>query len=47
MIRNQNAAPRQQASAVLPRTASQLPLIGLLGLIAIAAGFGLRLARNT
>jgi len=44
---NQNAAPRQQASAELPRTASSLPLIGLLGLIAIAAGFGLRLARNT
>ena len=44
---NQNAAPRQQASAELPRTGSSLPLIGLLGLIAIAAGFGLRLARNT
>jgi len=44
---NQNAAPRQQASAELPRTASSLPLIGLFGLIAIAAGFGLRLARNT
>jgi hypothetical protein len=44
---NQNASPRQQPSAELPRTASPLPLIGLLGLIAIAAGFGLRLARNT
>ena len=44
---NQNASPRQQASAELPRTASPLPLIGILGLIAIAAGFGLRLARNT
>jgi hypothetical protein len=44
---NQNASPRQQASAQLPTTASPLPLIGLLGLIAIAAGFGLRLARNT
>ena len=44
---SQNAAPRQQASAELPTTASSLPLIGLFGLIAIAAGFGLRLARNT
>ena len=44
---NQNASPRQQASAELPTTASPLPLIGLFGLIAIAAGFGLRLARNT
>ena len=44
---NQNASPRQQASAELPRTASPFPLIGFLGLMAIAAGFGLRLARNT
>jgi len=44
---NQNASPRQQASAELPRTASPLPLLGLIGLIALAAGFGLRLARNT
>jgi hypothetical protein len=44
---NQNASPRQQASAELPTTASPLPLIGLFGLIALAAGFSLRLARNT
>jgi hypothetical protein len=44
---NQNASPRQQASAELPRTASPLPLLGLIGLMALAAGFGLRLARNT
>jgi hypothetical protein len=44
---NQNASPRQQASAELPTTASPLPLLGLIGLIALAAGFGLRLARNT
>jgi hypothetical protein len=44
---NQNASPRQQASAELPRTASPLPLLGLIGLIALAAGFGLRLARST
>jgi hypothetical protein len=40
-------APRQQASAELPKTASPLPLIAVFGLLAIAAGFGLRLARNT
>ena len=44
---NQNASPRQRTSAELPRTASPLPLLGLIGLIALAAGFGLRLARNT
>ena len=44
---NQTPAPRQQASAELPKTASPLPLIALFGLLAIAAGFGLRLARNT
>ena len=43
---NQNAAPRQQASAELPKTASPLPVIGLFGLLSLAAGFGLRLARN-
>lgn len=42
----ENAAPRRQASAELPKTASPLPLIGLFGLLALAAGFGLRLARN-
>jgi hypothetical protein len=40
-------APSQQASATLPKTASPLPVIGLFGLLALAAGFGLRLARNT
>ncbi len=44
---NQNPAPRQQASSELPKTASPLPLIGLLGLMALAGGFGLRLARST
>lgn len=43
---NQNAAPRQQASAELPKTASPLPVIGLFGLLALAAGLGLRLARS-
>jgi hypothetical protein len=44
---NQNAAPRQQASNELPKTASPLPVIGLFGLLSLLAGFGLRLARNT
>jgi hypothetical protein len=44
---DQNPAPRQQASSELPKTASPLPLIGLLGLMALAGGFGLRLARST
>jgi len=43
----QNPAPRQQASAELPRTASPLFLIALIGLLSLAAGVGLRLARNT
>lgn len=45
-IADQNPAPRQQASNELPRTASPLQLIGLLGLMALAGGFGLRLARS-
>jgi len=45
--RNQNSTPRQQASAELPKTASPFPLLGLIGLISLTAGFGLRLARNT
>jgi hypothetical protein len=40
-------APRQQASSELPKTASPYPLIGVLGLLLLAGGFGLRLARNT
>jgi hypothetical protein len=44
---DQNAAPRQQASNELPKTASPLPVIGLFGLLSLLAGFGLRLARNT
>jgi hypothetical protein len=43
----QATAPRQQAAAELPKTASPLPLVGLFGLLAIAAAFGLRLARST
>ena len=44
---DQNAAPRQQASRELPKTASPFQLIGLIGLLSLAGAFGLRLARNT
>jgi hypothetical protein len=44
---NNNAAPRQQASNELPKTASPYLLIGLVGLLLLGSGFGLRLARNT
>jgi hypothetical protein len=40
-------APRQQASSELPKTASPYSLIGFFGLLSLAGGFGLRLARNT
>ncbi|HEY3159468.1 MAG TPA: hypothetical protein VGJ78_10945 [Vicinamibacterales bacterium] len=36
----------QTASKPLPRTASPLPLVGLVGLLALAAGIGLRVARR-
>jgi len=39
--------PRQQAARELPKTASPYFLIGFLGLLSLAGGFGLRLARNT
>jgi hypothetical protein len=37
--------PRQVAASELPRTASSLPYFGLIGLLALTAGMGLRLAR--
>jgi len=43
----QTSAPRQQASNQLPKTASPYGLIGFLGLLSLAGGFGLRLARST
>lgn len=36
----------QAAPAALPHTGSQLPLIGLLGLLSLASSFGLRAARK-
>jgi len=38
--------PAEVASAELPHTGSQLPLIGILGLLALATGLGLRAARQ-
>lgn len=38
-------APAEVASATLPKTASQLPLIGIFGVLALISGFGLRAAR--
>lgn len=35
--------PRQVAQAELPRTASQMPLFGLMGLLSLAAAAGMRL----
>jgi hypothetical protein len=43
----QNPAPRQQAARELPKTASPYALFGVLGLLSLAGGFGLRLARTT
>ena len=39
------AAPAEVASTELPHTGTQLPLIGILGLLALTAGLGLRAAR--
>jgi hypothetical protein len=44
---DQNPAPSQQASNELPKTASPFPLIALFGLLSLAGGVGMRLARNT
>ena len=35
-------APVQTAKATLPKTASDTPLIGIVGLLMLAAGFGLK-----
>jgi hypothetical protein len=44
---SENNAPRQRASSELPKTASPYALIGFVGLLSLAVGFGLRLARKT
>ena len=38
-------APVAVASATLPQTGSQLPLLGILGALALLSGLGLRVAR--
>jgi cell division septation protein DedD len=46
----EEAAPQpepQPAPTELPKTASPIPLIGLLGLLSLAASFGLKAARKT
>ena len=40
------ATPAEVASATLPKTGSQLPLIGILGLLTLVSGLGLRAARQ-
>jgi hypothetical protein len=39
-------APRQVAQAPLPKTASPLPLVGLIGLLSLSAAAGMRLLRR-
>ena len=39
------AAPEEPAAETLPKTGSELPLIGLLGALALLAGLGLRVGR--
>jgi LPXTG-motif cell wall-anchored protein len=43
------AAPVQvaQAAPALPKTGSELPLIGLLGLLSLASSYGLRMSRQS
>ncbi len=40
------SAPTEVAAATLPKTGSELPLIGLLGALALLSGLGLRVARQ-
>jgi len=42
----QQVASAEPAPAALPKTASQLPLIGLLGLLSLASWFGLKTFRS-
>ncbi|HEU0104914.1 MAG TPA: hypothetical protein VFT38_02005 [Vicinamibacteria bacterium] len=41
------APARVRTASALPQTASDLPLVGLVGLIALAGGVGVRVARHT
>ncbi|PYQ43309.1 MAG: hypothetical protein DMF77_10375 [Acidobacteria bacterium] len=41
------APARVRTASALPQTASDLPLVGLVGLIALAGAVGVRVARHT
>jgi hypothetical protein len=47
VVVSQPVIPQEAASNSLPKTASSLPLLGLLGLLSLAAGLGLRAARKS
>jgi LPXTG-motif cell wall-anchored protein len=49
LVEEETAAPVEvaQAPAELPKTGSELPLIGLLGLLSLASSLGLRMARKS
>jgi hypothetical protein len=44
VVLSQPGSPQQVAANALPKTASSIPLLGLLGLLSLAAGLGLRAA---
>jgi hypothetical protein len=44
VVVSQPASPQQVAANALPKTASSIPLLGLLGLLSVAAALGLRAA---
>jgi hypothetical protein len=44
VVVSQPVSPQQVAANALPKTASSIPLLGLLGLLSLAAGLGLRAA---
>jgi membrane anchored protein len=44
VVVSEPASPQQVAANALPKTASSIPLFGLLGLLSLAAGLGLRAA---
>lgn len=46
IIATQPVIPQEAAANSLPQTASALPLLGLLGLLSLAAGLGVRAARK-
>lgn len=47
IVATQPVIPQEAAANSLPQTASALPLLGLLGLLSLAAGLGVRAARKS